>query len=126
MISIVVIGFGNVGSHLCEAFQKAEEVKLLQICNRSEIQLPESLQHIDLVQSVSDLVAADVYLIALPDDIIPEISGNLSKNGSLVVHTSGAVSMNKLKGKNYRGVFLSAAVFFAKADTRFQKHPHLY
>ncbi|NNK73102.1 MAG: DUF2520 domain-containing protein [Flavobacteriaceae bacterium] len=105
MISIVVIGFGNVGRHLCEAFQKANGVTLVQIYNRSEILLPESLQSVDITHSISDLAMADVYLIAVPDDIIPEIANTLPKSDTLVVHTSGGVSMNKLSSQKHRGVF---------------------
>ncbi len=123
MISIVVIGFGNVGRHLCEAFQKAEDAALVQIYNRSEIFLPESLQSVQVTHSISDLVKADIYLIALPDDIIPEFSTKLPKNSSLVVHTSGGVSINKLNYHKHRGVFYPLQSFSKSRKPEFKKIP---
>lgn len=123
MISIVVIGFGNVGSHLCEAFKKAKDVELVQIFNRTKISLPESLKDIDFTHSVSDLAEADIYLLALPDDVISEFSEKLPKNKSLVVHTSGAVSMNKLNDKNHRGVFYPLQSFSRRRLPDYEKIP---
>ncbi|MBT8263310.1 MAG: DUF2520 domain-containing protein [Bacteroidia bacterium] len=123
MISIVVIGFGNVGSHLCQAFQNAEEVALVQIYNRSEISLPESLQAIAVTHSISGLAKADVYLLALPDDIISEFSSKLPKSDTLVVHTSGGVSMNSLNRDNHRGVFYPLQSFSKSRKPEFKKIP---
>jgi predicted short-subunit dehydrogenase-like oxidoreductase (DUF2520 family) len=123
MISIVVIGFGNVGRHLCEAFQKAKGVSLVQIYNRSEIVLPDSLQSVDVTHSISELSLADVYLIALPDDIISEVSNKLPKGDNLVAHTSGGVSIDKLNPQEHRGVFYPLQTFSINRVVDFKSIP---
>lgn len=104
MISIVVIGFGNVGKHLSEAFHEAPKLVLRQIYNRSNITLPNSLQQVAFTNNLTALFDADVYVIALPDDHIAKISSKIAIKDSLVVHTSGGVSMDEIDGKNRRGV----------------------
>jgi predicted short-subunit dehydrogenase-like oxidoreductase (DUF2520 family) len=123
MISIVVIGFGNVGRHLCEAFQDTPDVALVQIYNRSEIVLPTSLRQIPVTHSISELVDADLYLIALPDDLISDFSAKLAQKDNLIVHTSGGVAMNKLHNSNRKGVFYPLQSFSKNRRPDLHKTP---
>lgn len=123
MISIVVLGFGNVGKQLSEAFHHAPEVELRQIYNRSEVILPTSLQQVSLTNKLSKIQEADVYVIALPDDHIAALSSNLDKVNGLVVHTSGGVAMDTLDKTNRRGVFYPLQTFSKDMSVDFSSIP---
>lgn len=121
MITTVIIGFGNVGQHLLHAFRKSKEVKVLQVCSPS---LKEG--HIGKTQSIrklSDVTMADVYLFAVRDDLITQLSGELPVENKLLVHTSGTISMEALSGKNRKGVFYPLQSFSKDAKLDFKKIP---
>lgn len=67
---------------------------------------------------------ADLYLIAVPDDNIPEIANRLKLGSALLVHTSGSVSMDVLKSatENF-GIFYPLQSFSRNKDTEFTKIP---
>ncbi len=123
MISIVVIGFGNVGKHLSEAFHEAPGLVLRQIYNRSNITLPESLQQVAFTNNLTAVLDADVYVIALPDDHIAQISSKIDKKDSLVVHTSGGVAMEEIASKNRRGVLYPLQSFSKHRSVDFKSVP---
>ena len=84
MKSITIIGYGNVGSHLCSALRdKGFSVTVLE---RSDADFSSRLQTID----------ADVVLLCVPDDQVAKVAARMKDNGALVCHVSGAVSMDVL------------------------------
>ncbi|MCW5520482.1 DUF2520 domain-containing protein [Aureitalea sp. L0-47] len=111
MISTVVLGFGNVGKHLCLALEQSDAAQLVQIYNRSESEVPESLQKVEFIHELGDLTRADLYLIALPDDAIKSFSDKLKKHNSVVAHTSGSKSLEALKKHDRAGVFYPLQTF---------------
>jgi predicted short-subunit dehydrogenase-like oxidoreductase (DUF2520 family) len=123
MISIVVLGFGNVGKHLCLALERSASTELKQIYNRSEIDLPESLQHVDLTHKLQDLATADLYLIALPDDAIGSFSEELPKRDAIVAHTSGSASMGVLDKHDRPAVFYPLQTFSSERTVDFTRVP---
>ena len=123
MISIVVLGFGKVGSHLCDAFQQAKGIELVQIYNRSQIQVPESLKDIEVCYSIKDIAEADVYVIALPDDTISEFSTKLLAINGLVVHTSGGVALDRISKTLRRGVLYPLQSFSDGSMINFSEIP---
>lgn len=78
-------------------------VELVGYLNRSKIKLP-SIQA-PLLSGKQDLSIADVIFLCLPDDEIEAYSDQLSKNDALIVHCSGALSIDKLGANKRRGVF---------------------
>jgi predicted short-subunit dehydrogenase-like oxidoreductase (DUF2520 family) len=105
MISVVIIGNGNVGSHLYKAFLNANGISVVQINSRNLEKVP----------------TADVTIIAVADDVIAEISSKL-KN-SFIVHTSGSVSIDSLENKNSKGVFYMLQTFSKNKDLNFSEVP---
>ncbi len=96
---IVIIGAGNVATHLAKRLQKREH-EILQIVSRSE----KSGRDLSLLLSVpftTDLnkinQGADIYLLCIPDDEILKIATTLKLPKKLIIHTSGSVEMNVLK-----------------------------
>ncbi|MCI2228353.1 DUF2520 domain-containing protein [Polaribacter sp. MSW13] len=105
MISVNIIGQGNVAAHLVTAFLKADTIHVTQINSRTLKNVPQ----------------ADITIIAVSDDAIGEVSAKL-KN-SFVVHTSGSFAMNALKNKNNKGVFYMLQTFSKNKEVNFSEVP---
>ncbi|MEE9409121.1 MAG: DUF2520 domain-containing protein [Polaribacter sp.] len=105
MISVVIIGNGNVATHLVDAFLEVDTVHATQINSRKLENIPE----------------ADVTIIAVSDDVISEVSAKI-KN-SLVVHTSGSFFMENLKNTARKGVFYMLQTFSKNKEVDFSKVP---
>lgn len=123
MIKVVILGAGNVGNHLCNAFNAASNVEVLQVYNRSESAFKDLPKDIATTNKLSNLKQADVYIIALPDDAIASFSEKLPPNIGLVVHTSGGVSMEALSEVNKRGVFYPLQTFSKSTEVEFGDIP---
>ena len=119
-MNIVILGFGNVAQHLVRAFLDTDNVNIVQIYNRSEITNPP-IKNCTTV--LSELIDADVCIIALPDDVIPNFSKKLPFKNRLVVHTSGSVPMSILSEKNNTGVFYPLQTFSKDRIVDFRSIP---
>lgn len=119
MINVVLLGYGNVGRHLYTIMEATETVQVLQVYNRNYIDGLATPQ----TQSVSNLLAADVYIIAIPDDAIESFSEALPLQGSLVVHTSGGVGITALSANNRRGIFYPLQTFSKNTKVDFSVVP---
>lgn len=104
MIQVVILGFGNVGSHLLDAFQATSAIEVVQVYSRS---LPTSNEHerVSFIQDLSEVKKADVYLVAVPDDAIPEVTTQLPFKNRLVAHTSGGATIEAINEHQRRAVF---------------------
>ena len=96
---IVVIGAGNVATHLANRLKKKGH-EILQIVSRSEKSAKElSLQinapYITDIKKINKL--ADIYLLCVPDDEIEKLNKTLKLPKKLILHTSGSVDMKALK-----------------------------
>lgn len=123
MIKITLLGYGNVGSHLLKAWTAQKNIEIIQVYNRSPFKLPEDLRFIETTQNLSDLKEADVYVTSISDDFISDFSDSLPFSNRLVVHTSGAVSMDVLSEKNRKGVFYPLQTFSKNQQTNFKEIP---
>lgn len=95
-MKVVCIGSGNVATHFSAAF-KAAGAELIQIWSKNQ-QHAAVLAEKTGTASISDLkdldLTADLYLIAVKDDAIPEVAAALKGVAGIVVHTSGATDIN--------------------------------
>lgn len=105
MITILIVGNGNVATHLYNVFFKIDEVKVHQINSRELDNIPN----------------ADVTIIAVSDDAIAEVSSKIKNN--FVVHTSGSFAMNDLKNKSSKGVFYMLQTFSKAKEVNFYEVP---
>ena len=105
MISVAILGNGNVATHLYSAFSKAEKITVSKIDSRKLDNIPTS----------------DVTIIAVSDDAIAEVSSKIEN--TLVVHTSGSVAMNSLENKGRKGVFYPLQSFSKDRKANFKKVP---
>ena len=66
---------------------------------------------------------ADVYMIAVSDKAVSELSKQLPFENRLVVHTSGSVALKLLDMKHRRGVFYPLQTFSATSELDFSEVP---
>lgn len=121
MISVVIIGSGNVAKHLIHAFSKIDNINLKQVYARKLGDEALMKSNIPITNDLSLLVDADITIIAVSDDAIAAISCNI-KN-SLVVHTSGSVEMNALNNSGNKGVFYLLQSFSKEKEVNFSNIP---
>lgn len=105
MISVLLIGKGNVATHLYNAFLNAENITVTQISSRNLDAIP----------------VATLTIIAVSDDAIALVSSKI-KN-TLVVHTSGACAMEELKNSKKKGVFYMLQTFSKEKEVDFSEIP---
>ncbi|WP_299017256.1 DUF2520 domain-containing protein [uncultured Polaribacter sp.] len=105
MISVLIIGNGNVATHLNNVFLNADTITVTKIKSRNLINVP----------------SADITILAVSDDAISEVSSKI--NNTLVVHTSGACSITELKNTTRKGVFYMLQSFSKDKEVNFSEIP---
>ena len=105
MISVLIVGKGNVATHLYDAFLKVDTITVTQINSRK----------------LENISKADVTIIAVSDDAIAEVSSKI--NNAFVIHTSGASSIRELKNTTNKGVFYMLQSFSKEKEVDFSKIP---
>ena len=123
MTKVSIIGSGNVARHLIQAFQSNSKIELVQVFARNKKSLTHLLDSNSVTSDYTQLQAADVYIIAVSDDAIAEISSQLPFENQLVVHTSGTVPLTTLESKNHRGVFYPLQTFSKDKAVNFKTIP---
>ncbi len=123
MIRIVILGTGNIGSHLLAAFENVSAIEVVQVYNRSEKGLREIRFRGSKTTQLDQLMEADCYIIAVPDDSVSQISNTLAFENRLVVHTSGSVALSELNPKNRQGVFYPLQTFSKNRKVCFNEIP---
>lgn len=123
MISVVLLGAGNVAIHLYKAFNNAENIVVNQWYNRSLKPLQPFKNNVEITNDLSQLKNADIYIIAVSDDAISQLSSQLLIENKLVVHTSGSVSLHQLDKKHLRGVLYPLQTFSKNTDLNFETVP---
>lgn len=123
MISVVILGAGNVATHLYKAFQNTETVTVKQWYARHLDYIQIYKNDVEIIDDVSQITAADVYILAVSDDAVAELSSQLPFENRLVVHTSGSVGIYDLDKKHRRGVFYPLQTFSKEVDVDFKTVP---
>ncbi|RXJ50263.1 Rossmann-like and DUF2520 domain-containing protein [Gelidibacter gilvus] len=123
MISVVILGAGNVATHLFNAFDNADTVTVNQWFNRNIDSLQSYKNRVDITDDLAQLKEADLYIIAVSDDAVANLSTKLPFENRLVVHTSGTVNIHDLDKKNRRGVFYPLQTFSKSAALDFANVP---
>ncbi|MFZ4106074.1 Rossmann-like and DUF2520 domain-containing protein [Flavobacterium sp.] len=123
MISISIIGSGNVAQHLISALYKAENIELVQVYSRNPKTLSDLLDTTKIVSDYKQLKEVDLYLIAVSDDAIATVSVQLPFANKLVVHTSGSVALEDLSATNRKGVFYPLQTFTKNKEVNFKEIP---
>ncbi|MCM1377318.1 MAG: DUF2520 domain-containing protein [Clostridium sp.] len=96
---VTIIGGGNVATHLYKAFKPVADTDIIDSRALKEIRKD-----------------ADYYVICVKDEAIPVVSERLGNVGGIVVHTSGATSIDILRSHPLRGVLYPLQTFTKDRD----------
>ncbi len=123
MISISIIGSGNVAQHLIKAIEKSNQLELVQVFARN----PESISNLisldKITTEIMNLKEADLYIISVSDDAIQSVSQSLIFKNQLVAHTSGSVAMDELCDTNKKAVLYPLQTLSKKKEVDFRTVP---
>jgi predicted short-subunit dehydrogenase-like oxidoreductase (DUF2520 family) len=112
--SIVLIGAGNVATHLADALHNAGH-NILTVFSRGLETARLLAAKIDAasVSKLSDLPEeADFYIVSVRDNVLEEVVSNLKVTKGMVVHTSGSTGMDVFQGRlTEYGVFYPFQTF---------------
>ncbi|AXT19750.1 DUF2520 domain-containing protein [Flavobacteriaceae bacterium AU392] len=123
MINTVIIGAGNVATHLFNAFYNAKNISVSQWYARNLNDIQVFSNKTAITDKLSDLNDADIYIIAVSDDAIASLSSKLPFSNKLIAHTSGSVGLPDLNNKNHRSVFYPLQTFSKTAEIDFSEVP---
>ena len=123
MIKVIILGSGNVGTHLFKAFKNNIDIEILQWYSRDLKNINQYSDVVKITDKLNDLEVADVYVLAINDDSINKLSSNLPFTNRLVCHTSGSKSINELHSKNRQAIFYPLQTFSKDSKIDFTKIP---
>ncbi|MCX2679321.1 DUF2520 domain-containing protein [Galbibacter sp. EGI 63066] len=123
MLNTVLLGGGNIAHHLFVVIRELTSVNLIQCYNRNIEAIKSFEKHLEITDDLNKLKDADLYIIAVSDNAIAEVSATLPFSDRLVVHTSGSMPMNELAEKNRRGVFYPLQTFSKEKPVDFSEIP---
>jgi predicted short-subunit dehydrogenase-like oxidoreductase (DUF2520 family) len=123
---ITIIGSGNVATHLSAAFKNAGH-SIIQVYSRDMHNASLLAYHVK-AEPVDNLAQidpqTDLFVIAIKDDAIEPIAAELAKCNKLIVHTSGATSLQALlKYTQSAGVFYPLQTFSKTRELNFNTVP---
>lgn len=125
--NIVLLGAGNVATHLAQALLKAG-LNLCQIYSRT----PEAARELGKKTGItftSEIIEiypdCDIYIFCINDDALLPFLKNVRINpDALVLHTSGSLPMEVFRGRSGRyGVLYPLQTFTKKRDLDFREIP---
>ena len=122
MTKVVLIGAGHLAFYFYEQFLRCKEVNLTQWFNRSIEKIDFAEPKVAITNKLSQLKAADLYLICVSDDAIESISKKIKTKG-LIAHCAGGVPLNRLSGSSRKAVFYPLQTFTKGRDMSFEHLP---
>lgn len=122
MLKVIVLGFGNVGQQLAQAFYHADTIDLVQVYSRSKAsahELPKEL----ITSDIKSLKKAEIYVVAVPDDAIASFTQSFPYKEALVAHTSGSVSIETVSNTHRKAVFYPLQTFSKDREIAWSEVP---
>lgn len=121
---IVLVGAGNVATHLARSLHGVRQIFSRHIANAQALAKAVGCSAVD---SLDELVEADVYIISVKDDAIAAIADAVPSRlrGALWLHTSGSVDKSVFDGKGFTnfGVFYPLQTFSKSVDLKMDEVP---
>lgn len=122
---MILIGSGNVASHLGEALFHSG-VKVVQVYDR-RIANAKALAKKFKAKATDDLSKLSrrpaLFIIAVKDDAITTVAKKMTVGEGIVVHTSGSIPMDVLKKFPQHGVIYPLQTFTVGRQVDFEKMP---
>ncbi|MFV0541779.1 MAG: Rossmann-like and DUF2520 domain-containing protein [Aestuariibaculum sp.] len=123
MISVVILGGGNVATHLFKAINGSNHATVTQWYNRHLNNIKSYSNLVEVTDNLDNLKEADVYILSVSDDAIKTLSSRLPFENRLVIHTSGSVKVSDIDRKNRQGVFYPLQSFTKDVPLNFAHIP---
>lgn len=127
MMKIVIIGSGNVATHLTIALHNAG-YEILQVYSRDITNADILAQMVDAA-AIDDIgkvnVTADFYFISVSDRYIDDVARQMPLVKGVVAHTAGSVDMSILNKFDLHGVFYPFQTFTKDKELDFKEVPVL-
>ncbi|PKG41157.1 Rossmann-like and DUF2520 domain-containing protein [Psychroflexus sp. MES1-P1E] len=121
MYSIVILGSGNVATHMFQAFQSSKTCAVIQVYNHNKSSLLKFENSVSITTDISALEPADLYLICLKDDVIESIAKQIKAKTGIIAHTSGNQSL--LTSPKNSGVFYPLQTFSKTSELDYSTIP---
>jgi len=124
-MKVVILGAGNVATHLAKALRKVN-VHIAQVWSYHYENAVELANKVDAVaiKTLDELdFNASICLIAVKDDAIATLINQLKRFKGVVVHTSGAVNINIFDGLANYGAFYPLQTFSKSKELSFADIP---
>ena len=125
MIRICLIGGGNVAIALAREILDNNALSLIQLICRDQNRVPNDLSHVPISNHFNTLPDCDFVIIAVSDHAIHEVSQKIPLSDAIVVHTSGASSIDLLNKHSKRGVMYPLQTFSQDSRLHWQEIPLL-
>jgi len=125
-MEIVLIGSGNVATHLGTALKKHH--KIIQVFSKQYDNASLLAKKLNTTASdnISNIVPnADVYILSVNDDALENMIDQMPDTNGIVVHTAGSVAMNVLERFVNHGVFYPFQTFSKNRTISFHQVPVL-
>ena len=122
MKNIILIGSGNVATHLGINL-KNNNFNIVQVIS-SALKNAETLAtklDSNFSNNISDLKKADLIIVAISDNEIENVANQIINTP--IVHTSGSVGLEVFKNNNHAGVFYPLQTFNKEVDITFSEIP---
>ncbi len=123
MTTITILGSGNVAHHLILNILEQDDIELQQIYARNTNHLLDLVTEDKLTNDIHELKPADLFIIAVSDDAIAEVSAAIPLQDQFVVHVSGTAAMQSISSKHRAGVFYMLQTFSKDKTLDFSKIP---
>ena len=121
-MNIVIVGSGNVAYHLIKSF-KNNEISINQLFGRNDIELAKLSEKFTIPYSTKEIQKADLYIIAVSDKAITEVSKTIPFDDVLVAHTSGSLPKEILEGNYRKASFYPLQTFSKTKELDYSKIP---
>lgn len=125
-LKVVMIGAGNVATHLTRAFVE-NNIQVLQIYSKTESTaraLAEKYQIQCTTKKDEIRRGADIYIYSIKDDVLPDFVANDFEKDKIHIHTAGSVDIKIFENykKNY-GVLYPLQTFSMDKKVNFSEIP---
>lgn len=126
-MKVVIVGSGNVATHLSLAMASLEGIEICQVYSPTEVHaqiLAERLNCDFITDPTQIRKDADVYLFALKDQALETVIRAVPANNGLWLHTSGSMPMQVFAGYTERyGVLYPLQTFSKSREISFRGIP---
>lgn len=122
ILSIVLLGTGNVAQQLFDVLHPLPDATIAQVYGRNTQGLNYFRERCAVCTNADAIQSADLYIIVVSDTAIPEVSQLLQKKKGLVAHTSGSVPMEALNAGR-KAVFYPLQTFTKGRTVNFKEIP---